>query len=107
MTIYIFLIFPISLLISVLILYIINNIKHSAYLKGYRQAEFDITASMFDKATWFGGCSITTYNALYLFAAKYRKYKNVDANKFRENILKLNENQRVTDLSKQELEEII
>lgn len=86
---------------------IIERIKTKAYQKGYEQAEFDLTASMIDKAYWFSGCSKITYNVLYIFAATYRKYGHVSANTFRDNILKLDHNQRVTDLNKDDLNSFI
>jgi hypothetical protein len=95
-------------LIFILILQVlIGDIKKRAYRKGYKKAELDITHSMFDKANWFGGTSIITYNVLYLFAAKYRKWGHVSADRFREDILKLDHKKRVTELSKQELESLI
>lgn len=106
MTNYVFLLI-LALMLLLVIIIIINNIKQKYYLKGYHQAEFDITASMLDKATWFSGCSIITYNVLYLFAVKYRKYGYVDANKFREDILKLTHEKRITDLKKEELQQFI
>jgi len=96
-----------SLIAILVIVILIGDMKKRAYLKGYKQAEFDITASMFDKATWFGGCSKITYNVLYLFAANYRKYGHVCADRFREDILKIDHEKRVTDLSKKELERLI
>ncbi|MDK2772134.1 MAG: hypothetical protein KYX68_07930 [Flavobacterium sp.] len=96
-----------GILITVLVIMILlDNIKKRAYLKGYKQAEFDLTASLFDNATWFGGRPLF-YNALYLFAAKYRKYGYVSASRFRDDILSVNHEKRVTDLPKEELERII
>jgi len=96
------------ILVSILIIVIvIGNIKDKAYKKGYDKANFDITASMLDKATWFGGCSKITYNTLYLFAVRYRKYGYVSADQFREDVLKIDHEKRITDLPKEELEILI
>ena len=80
----------------------ISNIKKSAFQKGYKTAEFDITAKMLDRATWFGGTSKIIYNVLYLFAIRYRKKGHVDAHFFREDILKLDHTKRITDLPEEE-----
>ena len=96
-----------GILITILVIMILlDNIKKRAYLKGYKQAEFDITASMLDNATWFGGRPIF-YNTLYLFAVKYRKYGHVSASRFRDDLLGTDSTKRVTDLPKEELERII
>jgi len=99
-------ILPIILVSILLIMIVIGNIKKRAFLKGYKKAEFDITSSMLDNATWFGGRPIF-YNTLYLFAVKYRKYGYVSASRFRDDILEVDHEKRVTDLPKEELERIV
>jgi hypothetical protein len=94
------------LMLIMIIVVIIENIKKRAYLKGYKQAEFDITSSLLDNATWFGGRPLL-YNILYLFAAKYRKYGYVSASRFRDIFLDIDSTKRITDLSKEEQDFII
>ena len=95
-----------GILITALVInVIIGNIKKRAYLKGYKQAEFDITANMLDVATWFGGRK-QIYNSLYLFAVRYRKKNHVSAHYFREDILNLGEN-RITDLSNEKYKQLV
>lgn len=95
-----------SLVAILVIMIAIDNIKKKAFLKGYKKAEFDVTASLLDNATWFGGRPIF-YNTLYLFAAKYRKYGYVSASRFRDDILSIDQEKRVTDLPKEELERLV
>jgi len=95
-----------GILITALVINIvIGNIKKRSYLKGYKQAEFDITANMLDVATWFGGRK-QIYNSLYLFAIRYRNKNHVSAHYFREDILNLGE-KRITDLPKEEYERLV
>jgi len=90
-----------SLIAILVIMILIGDMKKRAYLKGYKQAEFDVTSSLIDKATWFSSKPIF-YNTLYLFAVQYRKYGYVSADRFRDEILKLDHEKRVTDLPKEE-----
>ena len=95
-----------GILITALIINIvISNIQKRAFLKGYKQAEFDLTANMLDVATWFGGRK-QIYNSLYLFAVRYRNKNHVSAHYFREDILKLGEN-RITDLPNDEYKQLV
>jgi hypothetical protein len=91
-----------SVLVIFIIYILVGNMKKKAFLKGYKQAEFEVTANMLDVATWFGGCHITTYNVLRLFAVQHRNLGSVRASSFRDDILKINHEQRITDLSDEE-----
>ncbi len=86
---------------------IVKNAINNAYNKGYKQAQFDVTANMFDNAIWFSGNNKVAYDVLYLFAARYRKYKHVSAERFRETILSLDQNKLITNSSEEELDKII
>lgn len=95
-----------GILITTLVInVVIGEIKKRAYSKGYKQAEFDLTANMLDVATWFGGRK-QIYNSLYLFAIRYRNKKHVSAHYFREDILNLGEN-RITDLPSEKYKQLV
>lgn len=87
---------------------IIWYIKDSAYKKGVKKGEFEVVKSMFDTATWMGTQKDkSSYNTLFLFASKYKKYGYVSSDNFRAKILSVNNSKRITDLSKNELEQLI
>lgn len=94
-----------TLIFILVIMVLIGNIKRKSYLKGYKQAEFDVTASLFSTATWFSSKPIF-YNTLYLFAIKYRNKGSVSSDIFREEILKLDTKKRITDLPKEEYDRL-
>lgn len=102
--------FIIAFLVFVLVLILFWKIKKIAYRKGYKegykQAELDVTSSLLENSIWFGGMPLI-HNTLYLFAQKYRKYGNVIASKFRWDLLEIDNTNRVTDLPKEELENVI
>jgi len=96
------------ILVSIIVIVaVIENIKKKAFRKGYESGVQEVTRSMLDTATWFGATSKITYNCLFLFASRYRKYGHVSSDRFRTDFLKLEHKQRITDLNLDELEEII
>ena len=94
-----------GILISILVIGVtIENIKKRAFRKGYEAGEQEVTRSMLDTATWFGATSKITYNCLFLFASRYRKYGHVSSDRFRTDFLKLDHKKRIPDLSIEERE---
>ncbi len=87
------------ILISILVIGVtIENIKKRAFRKGYEAGEKEVTRSMLDTATWFGATSKITYNCLFLFASRYRKYGHVSSDRFRTDFLKLDHKKRIPEL---------
>jgi hypothetical protein len=85
-----------GVLISILVIGV--TIKKRAFRKGYEAGEKEVTRSMLDTATWFGATSKITYNCLFLFASRYRKYGHVSSDKFRTDFLKLDHKKRIPEL---------
>jgi len=81
--------------------------KKKEFRKGYEQGVFKVTSNMLDTATWFGAKSKITYNTLYLFATQYRNLGYVSADSFREEILKINHEERITELPEEELNRLV
>ena len=74
----------------------------------FKKGEFEVVRSMFDTATWMGTQKDkSSYNTLFLFASKYKKYGYVSSDNFRAKILSVNNSKRITDLPKNELEQLI
>ena len=89
-------------------LIIIWTIKDKAYRKGIEKGQFEVVRSMFETATWLGTQKDKSfYNALWLFASKYKKYGYVSSYNFREKILSVNNSKRITDLPKEEIKQIV
>ncbi len=87
---------------------IIWYIKDNAYKKGVKKGELEVVRSMFDTATWLGTKEDkSSYNTLWLFASKYRKYSHVCSDRFRSDFLSLDNKKRITDLPKQEIERLV
>ena len=49
----------------------------------------------------------SSYNTLWLFASKYRKYSHVCSDRFRSDFLSLDNKKRITDLPKEEIERLV
>jgi hypothetical protein len=89
-------------------LIIIYTIKDKAYRKGIEKGQFEVVRSMLETATWLGTQKDkSSYNTLWLFASKYKKYGYVSSYIFREKILNVNNSKRITDLPKKEIEQIV
>ncbi len=89
-------------------LIIIWTIKDKAYRKGIEKGQFEVIRSMFETATWLGTQKDkSSYNTLWLFASKYKKYGYVSSHNFRAEILSVNNSKRITDLPKEEIEQIV
>ena len=87
---------------------IIWYIKDNAYKKGVKKGEFEVVRSMLDTATWLGTKEDkSSYNTLWLFASKYRKYSHVCSDRFRSDFLSLDNKKRITDLPKEEIERLV
>lgn len=87
---------------------IIWYIKDNAYKKGVKKGELEVVRNMFDTATWLGTKEDkSSYNTLWLFASKYRKYSHVCSDRFRSDFLSLDNKKRITDLPKQEIERLV
>jgi len=95
-----------GLIVILLIMIIIDNIKKKAYKKGYKDGELAVTRNILDISFWFGAKPIY-YNTLYLFAMRYRKYQHVRADSFREDIYKIDHTERITEMDKEDLENLI
>lgn len=93
-------------LFFILILFWIQ--KDKAYKKGFSDGTKEVTRSMLDASTWLGAKEDkSSYNALWLFASKYRKYSHVCSDRFRSDFLSLDNKKRITDLPKEEIERIV
>lgn len=100
--------FVIAVLVLFFILILIWNKIDKAYEKGYSSGVKEVTRSMLDTATWLGTKEDkTAYNTLWLFASKYRKYSYVSSDRFRSDLLSLDNKKRITDLPKEEIEKMV
>jgi hypothetical protein len=87
---------------------IIWYVKDKAYRKGVEKGQFEVVRSMLETATWMGTQKDkSSYNTLWLFASKYKKYGYVSSDNFRAKILSVNHSKRITDLSKEEIKKIV
>ncbi len=100
--------FVIAVLVLFFILILIWNRIDKAYQKGYSAGTKEVTRSMLDTATWLGTKEDkSSYNTLWLFASKYRKYSHVCSDRFRSDFLSLDNKKRITDLPKEEIERLV
>ena len=87
---------------------IIWYIKDRAYKKGYNKAEKDVLHEIYNSATWLSALpNKTSYNTLWLFREIYRAKGHVNACRFRQNLLQLDETKRITDLQSSIIERLL
>lgn len=83
------------------------HLKCKFLKQGYKEGQEDLVTSIIDKATWFSGTNYIAFNVLYLFALRQKKYGHVSPEKFRNAILGFHHSKRITDLPKDEFENLI
>lgn len=86
---------------------IIQNVREKAYQKGYDHGESDVVARVLSTSYWFTEKDIKLYNAFQLFGLRYKKYRGILPNQYREDILKMNHDKHFTEIPRDELEKII
>mgnify|MGYP000025180676 CR=1 FL=1 len=100
--------FLIAVLILFFICLIIWRIQEKAYKKGYNKGQNDVLHEIYNSATWLGTLpNKTSYNTLWLFREVYRAKGHVNADRFRQNLLQLDETKRITDLQSSFIERLL